>query len=184
MKSLNQKGGTSINFEAQLYNIDSWTILRLPEKASKKLSTRAMTIVDATINNSHFKTPLEPDGIGSHWFKFTKEMQETANAKSGDNVSITIEQTNNWPDPEMPDDLKIALEANPKCFETWEKITPNAKWDWIRWIRATKNEGTRAKRIEVALSKMKCGMRRPCCFNRNACTIMEVSKNGQLLIPN
>ena len=43
-------------------------------------------------------------------------------------------------------------------------------------IRATHNPETRSRRIEVALSKIKAGERRPCCFNRNQCTEPEVSK--------
>jgi len=53
----------------------------------------------------------------------------------------------------------------------------------MRWIRATKNDDTRKRRIEVALSKLTAGMRRPCCFNRNLCTEPSVSHNGVLLAP-
>ncbi len=55
------------------------------------------------------------------------------------------------------------------------------EWDWIRWIRSINNPETRAKRIVVAASKMKSGMRNPCCFNRSACTDSEVSKGGVLV---
>jgi hypothetical protein len=34
-------------------------------------------------------------------------------------------------------------------------ITPLARWDWIRWIGATRNPDTRAIRIEKALSKLR-----------------------------
>ena len=58
-----------------------------------------------------------------------------------------------------------------------------ARWDWIRWINATAQQETRKRRIEVAFSKLKSGMRRPCCFNRGMCTEPYVSKNGVLLEP-
>jgi hypothetical protein len=41
----------------------------------------------------------------------------------------------------------------------------------------------RNRGIQVALSKLETGERRPCCFNRNLCTATEVSKNGVLIEP-
>ena len=43
----------------------------------------------------------------------------------------------------------------------WLEITPMARWDWIRWIRGTKNTDTFKKHVRVALSKLKNGDRRP-----------------------
>ncbi len=52
----------SINFEATLFTIGSWTILRLPESASAQLPSRGQTMVQGTINDLPLRTPLEPDG--------------------------------------------------------------------------------------------------------------------------
>ena len=41
---------STIHFEATLFTINSWTILRLPENASAKLPSRGMTMVSGTIN--------------------------------------------------------------------------------------------------------------------------------------
>jgi hypothetical protein len=51
-----------IHFESKLFNIGSWTILRLPLSASKKLPSRGQVMVEGPINESHFQTALEPDG--------------------------------------------------------------------------------------------------------------------------
>jgi hypothetical protein len=83
----------------------------------------------------------------------------------------------------VPADLNEALAFDPQANALWVKITPMARWDWLRWIRATNNQETRNRRIEVALSKLNAGERRPCCFNRNSCTEPEVSKNGVLIEP-
>ena len=80
-------------------------------------------------------------------------------------------------------DLKKALSASQKAEDLWRDITPNARWDWIRWIRAVKTPETRQKHIEVALSKLNKGMRRPCCFNRNLCSEPYVSHNWVLSEP-
>jgi hypothetical protein len=174
---------STIRFQAKLFTIGSWTLLLLPKSASAKLPSRGMTVVTGTINDFHFQAALEPDGKGSHWFRVDKTMREGASAAAGDTVTLVIEPTKQWPEPEVPADLKNALTAAPQAHTVWMDITPMARWDWIRWIRSTKQLETRKKRIEVALSKLKAGMRRPCCFNRSMCTEPSVSNNGVLLEP-
>ena len=171
----------SINFEATLFTIGSWTILRLPESASAQLPSRGQTMVQGTINDLPLRTPLEPDGKGSHWFRVGKTMLKAANAVAGDTVSLSIEPIEEWIEPVMPPDLENALAAAPQAHSLWRHITPMARWEWIRWIRATSKYETRKRRIEVACSKLMAGERRPCCWNRNLCTEPYVSKNGVLV---
>ena len=174
---------STIRFEASLFRIGSWTLLRLPKSASAKLPSRGMTMVQGTINGFRFQAPLEPDGKGSHWLKVEKNMREAAGADAGDTVTLAIEPVKEWPEPKVPADLKKALAAVPQAQSLWKDITPMARWDWIRWIGSTKNPDTRKRRIEVTFSKFKDGKRRPCCFNRSMCTEPYVSNNGVLLEP-
>jgi uncharacterized protein YdeI (YjbR/CyaY-like superfamily) len=110
-------------------------------------------------------------------------LREAAGINADDTVTMTFEPSKDWPEPDLPADLKKALASDLQAKALWEQITPMARWDWLRWIRATHNRETRSRRIQVALSKLKAGERRPCCFNRNQCTEPEVSKNGVLLEP-
>ena len=93
-----------IRFETKLFEINSWTILRLPESASAGLPSRGMTMVSGIINGAPFRAVLEPDGRyapgqkSSHWFSpdqiklFTyPDAGETAN--SGRNSFIGPEYT-------------------------------------------------------------------------------------------
>ena len=184
-----QKNISVINFDTQLFEIGTWTILRLPASASEKLPSRGMTMVSGTINGIPFKAVLEPDGRyapgqkSSHWFKPDKKLLDDASINAGDTVHVSLEQTTEWMEPEIPDDFKKALDTSPKAALLWKYITPMARWDWIRWIRAVKTPETRQKHIKVALDKLNKGMRRPCCFNRNLCSEPYVSHNWVLLEP-
>lgn len=172
-----------IRFETELFNIGSWTVLKLPKSESLKLPSRALIMIEGTFNGLPFKTVLEPDGLGSHWFKVEDTLLKNTQSSAGDTVSLEIRTTKDWILPEVPEDLKKALQSVPEANFLWTEITPNSQWDWIRWINATRNPETRQKRIEVTCSKLKKGMRRPCCFNRNICTEPYVSKNWVLLEP-
>ena len=179
----------TINFKSKLVTINSWTILRLPESASAKLPSRGMTMVSGSMNGVPFKTLLEPDGKygpgqhPSHWFRPDTKLLDDAQAAAGDTVDVTIEPTKEWIEPDVPEDLEAALATSPPAATLWKEISPLARWDWIRWIRAVKTAETRQKHIDVALDKLNNGMRRPCCFNRNLCSEPQVSHNWVLLEP-
>ncbi len=153
--------------------IGSGILLTLPKDVSAKLPTRGMTLVKGTINGTPFRAVLEPDGKGSHWFKVSKAIREAAKADVGDIVTLEIEPTKDWPEPTMPTDLAHALAADPSAQALWLDITPMARWDWIRWVGATRNVQTRQRRVAVTIDKLRSGKRRPCCFDRNQCTLTD-----------
>ncbi|MBY0539161.1 YdeI/OmpD-associated family protein [Patescibacteria group bacterium] len=64
----------------------------------------------------------------------------------------------------IPSDLEKAVVSLPKVKTLWEDITPLARNEWICWVISGKKAETRNIRIQKALSKMKGGMRRPCCW--------------------
>lgn len=171
-----------IRFEAPLYSIGTTTLFSVPREQSAKLPSRGQALVKGTINGFDFVAALEPDGKGSHWWKVDEAMQKKIGVKSGDTVTLAFESSKDWPEPEIPHDLKSALDNSPKEKALWDDITPMARWDWIRWITSTKQEATRVHRIEVAFSKLRNGSRRPCCFNRTMCTDPYLSKSGVLLV--
>jgi len=173
----------TIHFEAKLEAVGSWIILRLPESASAKLPSRGQTMVEGTVNNFSFRTPLEPDGMGSHWFRVDATMLNAVKAAAGETATLSIKPVNEWMEPVIPADLRSALASAPQARSLWQRITPMARWEWVRWIRSTNSSETRKKRIEVACSKLEAGERRPCCWNRNLCTEPSVSKNGVLRLP-
>ncbi len=179
-----RKGDPAIRFDATLATMGEATILRLPEKASKRLPSRGQVAVRGTINGHGFQTVLEPDGYFGHWMRLDERQQQAAAVSPGDTATFEIEPVKDWPEPSVPQDFETALEAAPeKIQDLWKEITPMARWEWVRWVNATKNSDTRKRRVEVSMSKMKSGKRRPCCFDLSACTDPYLSSNGRLLEP-
>jgi uncharacterized protein YdeI (YjbR/CyaY-like superfamily) len=64
----------------------------------------------------------------------------------------------------LPADFREAILANRSVAALWEDITPLARNEWICWVTSGKKAETRGIRIHKAISKMKGGMRRPCCW--------------------
>ena len=90
----------AIRFDSTLETIDEWTILRLPEKASEKLPSRGQVAVRGTINGHQLQTVLEPDGSSGHWMMVDRDLQQMAGISVGDNATLEIERTEDWPEPE------------------------------------------------------------------------------------
>jgi len=145
----------------------AWTFLRLPKEASERLPSRGMTSVEGTFNGVPFAATLDPDGQGGHWLKVQRDLREAAGAQVGDIVTLEVAPVTVEPEPKVPEDVQTALAANPKAHAVWLDTTPLARRDWIHWITSGKKAETRTKRIEVTLSKLSAGKRRPCCFDRS-----------------
>ncbi len=64
----------------------------------------------------------------------------------------------------LPADLRTVLEKDAAARRAWEDITPLARNEWICWVTSGKREDTRSIRIAKTISKLRAGMRRPCCW--------------------
>lgn len=173
----------AIRFEAQVRATSGPAILRLPADASAKLPSRGQVAVEGALNGRAFQAVLEPDGRRGHWLKVDEKLRQALAVAAGDTVALEVEPAADWPEPDMPEDFSAALSDAIDVCGLWNDITPMARWEWVRWINATRNIQTRARRIEVAVSKLRSGKRRPCCFDLAACTDPELSKNGVLTEP-
>ena len=172
----------TIRFNAAPRAFKGRAILQLPEAASKKLPSRGQVAVQGTINGHTFRTVLEPDGNRGHWMNVDKRLQRVAGVSADDTATVEVEPIKEWPEPNVPADLRRALSAAPPDIrDLWEAITPMARWEWVRWVNATRNSDTRKRRVEVSISKMSHGKRRPCCFDLASCTDADLSRNGKLV---
>ena len=172
----------TIRFDATVRMVNGQTIIKLPEGASKNLPSRGQVAVHGKMDAHNFQTVLEPDGDFGHWLRVDSGLQRATGLSSGDVATVEVEPTKEWPEPSVPRDLRRALSDAPRSIrDLWTAITPMARWEWVRWVNATKNPDTRERRIAVTLSKMSNGKRRPCCFNLAGCTDPDLSKNGKLV---
>lgn len=170
-----------IRFEAELSAIDDTCLVRLPESASQQLPSRGQVAVHVTLGGHPFETVVEPDGRRGHWIRVDRPLQQSVGIDPGDTAELTLEVAPDWPEPDVPEDLAAALAAAPaRIRDVWDDITPMARWEWVRWVRATRNPATRQRRVEVSISKMDSGKRRPCCFDLSSCTAPDLARSGKL----
>lgn len=175
----------TIAFDAPTEELNGRVIVRFPADASAELPSRGQVAAEVTVSTGEssdgpLATVIEPDGLRGHWLPLDK-FPGADEAEEGTLVSIQLTTTKDWPEPDIPDDLAAALSDAPDLRETWEDITPMARWEWVRWVLATKNPDTRAKRVHVTIDKLRNGKRRPCCFDLSSCTDPNLAKSGKLM---
>ncbi|MFC7457025.1 YdeI/OmpD-associated family protein [Brachybacterium sp. GCM10030267] len=171
----------AIQGHARVRAIGERLILPLPDEASAQLPSRGQVAVTGELNGVALETVVEPDGRKGHWLSIDTDLRQSAGLHDGDTVAFTLTPSATWPEPEIPEDLGTALSEAEDLEQTWASITPMARWEWVRWVRATKNPDTRARRVDVSIDKLRSGKRRPCCFDLASCTDPELSKSGKLL---
>lgn len=175
------QAATSIQFEAPILYINGHQIVRLPQEASARLPSRGQVAMVGTINGHGVATVIEPDGRRGHWMRLDR-LATTPVSQPEEWVVAQLRTAAEWPEPDIPADLQAALDDAPDVADMWNDVTPMARWEWVRWVQATKRAQTRARRVEVSIEKLRNGKRRPCCFDLSSCTDPEVSTSGKLIL--
>lgn len=170
----------TFTYRTQLEKIKNYYIIRLPQDISDQMSSRGMVMVDAIIEGETIKLPLEPNGSKGHFVLIETKIVTHLKLDASACFVIQITVTKDWIPPSLPNDFRLALDSN-GLANHWKSITSKAKWEWVRWIRSTKNQDTRTKRVETAVSMLSEGKKRPCCFNQTLCTITDLCEKGILL---
>ena len=58
-----------------------------------------------------------------------------------------------------PDDLRAALDAEPRARTAWDTFPPSARRALLEWITSAKREPTRAQRVALTVSEAAAGRR-------------------------
>lgn len=175
------KTPTPVHGRATVSSIEDRLLIVLPEEVSAELPSRGQVAAEAVLNGHELTTVIEPDGRKGHWLRVDEELRTALDLVEGAEVEFSLTPTKAWPEPQIPADLADALEAADDLSQTWPSLTPMARWEWVRWVGATRNPDTRARRVEVSIDKMRHGKRRPCCFDLSSCTDPELARSGKLI---
>jgi hypothetical protein len=102
--------------------------------------------IHGTINGHAFETILEPDGLLGHGMNVDARLGRRAGVHAGTDAVIEIEPPKARHEPRVPQDLRTVLDDAPaKIRTTWKDITPMARWEWVRWVKATRDPHTRRR---------------------------------------
>jgi len=170
-----------MKFMAIIESINDVYFICIPESIDALLPSRGIVEVTGTIDEKPFNVVLEPDGMGCHFILLNQKLYEAIHGDVGKTVHVELVPIKIQSEVRVPDDLMEAL-VKSACDILWNSLTVQARWEWVRWIRSTAVIETRNKRIDTAISMLRSGKKRPCCFDHSRCTLPEISKSGVLQI--
>lgn len=64
------------------------------------------------------------------------------------------------PPPKVPDDLRVALDANTRAAKCFDAFAPGQQREYVEWITGAKREETRQRRLQQAIEWLAEGKRR------------------------
>lgn len=74
------------------------------------------------MNQLAFETVLEPDGMRGHWLAVDAKTRQALAIRDGDIVTVEMEPSKVWPEPDVPEDFQAALSDAPDISEAWKGI--------------------------------------------------------------
>ena len=132
---------------------DAWCFLAIPFDVAEVWGTRGRVAVKGTLNGFPFRTTIQPME-GRHLLTFNKQLQAGAKAKAGDMVWVVMERDTEERIVEAPAELTQAFRKNKRAQTLWGKLAYSHRKEFARWIGDGKQEETRRRRAEKAVSMM------------------------------
>jgi hypothetical protein len=139
-------------FEAKVKLFDygkfSWSGVTLPKTLVSKLPLKTIPRLRITgeINGIRFEGALQPTKRG--WYLMvSRRMLKICDSGVGETIKVEFDVADQDA-VEVPDDLRIALDANDEMLAKWNGLTPGKRRSWAYLISAGKRPETRERRIE------------------------------------
>jgi hypothetical protein len=138
----------------RMEDVGTWTYLVVPFDVEKAFGRGGPVKVTGTLAGVPFRSSLLPNGDGSHFLVVTKSVRDKAKVKVGDRVKVAVDVDAAPRSVEAPPDLAKALAKSKAAKQAWEAFAPSHRKAYVEWIVEAKRSGTRAGRIERAVTMM------------------------------
>lgn len=138
----------------------AWTFMKIPFSVEEVWGVKGRLAVKGRVNGFAFRNSVFPNGKGDHSMMFSKSLQEGAQAKPGEEVSVEMEPDTQKRVVRPPADLKKAVAGEPKAREFFKGLPPSHQKAYVDWILEAKRPETRTNRINQAVKMLAEGKKR------------------------
>ena len=125
------------------------------KEQSHSLGDHEEITVSGTINGVSFEGMLISNGDGTHHLNLDRKMLEEAQLKEGVEFVVWAEAMPSPGPPELPEDLRNALESDPAAYGAFLALPPRNKREHIEYVKGAKMSDTRTARIVRTVERMK-----------------------------
>jgi hypothetical protein len=132
--------------------------VRVPFDVEQTFGKKRVKIL-ATIDGVSYRGSLVRMGTECHLLLILKEIRQQIGKTFGDEVEITVQEDSEPRVVNVPEDLRVALEADPSARSFFDKLAYSHQREYVMWIEEAKRPETRQKRIQGIVQMLKEGKR-------------------------
>jgi hypothetical protein len=134
--------------------VGTWTFLDIPPEVMAAFGKKGQVKVRGTVNGHPFRGSALPHGDGTHYLVVNKSIREAIGATQGDSVQVSMQVDLEERKVDLPEDLALALQANPASQAIFEKLSYSHQKQYVEWIESAKQAATRQDRISKTIAKL------------------------------
>ena len=131
------------------------TFVLVPRKLHEELGLKGRPKIQAVIAGHPYRGSLMPMGDGTYCLGVLKSIQQAAGVKRGDTITVELEVDTAPRTVDVPQDLAKVLAGDKKAAAAWEKLSYTNKKEIARSLEEAKQPGTRERRLDAALQKLR-----------------------------
>jgi hypothetical protein len=130
--------------------------VEIPLDVLAVFGTRGRVKVKASFDGYPYRGSIVPMG-GVHVLGVQKAIREAIGKSIGVTVHVVLEQDEEPREVLVPEELALALEANPQARAVFEGLSYTHRKEYARWIAEAKRAETRERRARAAMEKLSRG---------------------------
>jgi hypothetical protein len=132
------------------------TGFRIPDEFVSSLGGGGRPKVVVTVQGYQYRSSIAKMG-GEYWLGVSAERRTAAGVSAGDVLELDIVLDTQERTVNVPEDLALALAAEPAAQATWDKLAPSHRKAHVDAVLGAKAAETRARRIAKSVETLACG---------------------------
>lgn len=129
------------------------TGIRVPPENIAELNHGKKPPVKVTLNGFTYATTVAAYG-DVFMIPLSKERREAAGVQAGDTVEVTLELDTEPRTVEVPEDLAVALSAQPGARAAFDALNFSTRKEHVRQVESAKAQDTRERRIAKIVASL------------------------------
>jgi hypothetical protein len=135
--------------------------IEVPFDVEKVYGTRGRVPIKAIIDGQQYRGSLVRMSSACHLLLILKAIREQIGKDVGDKVKIELTRDTEARTVEIPADFQKLLNKHKDAKAIFDELAYSHRREYVQWIESAKRAGTRAARIEKAITMLCEGKREP-----------------------
>jgi hypothetical protein len=114
---------------------------------------RVRAPVRVTVNGHAWRSTVMRYGE-RYYLPLNRANREAAGVAAGDTVSVLVESDDAPRTVAVPEDLTVALEAEPGAREAFDAASFSHRREWVEWVEEAKRAETRSRRVRGVVEQV------------------------------